>query len=306
MVPHDVHYTYTHRVSLDEHGLRNQPLDRKQPGETRILVLGDSEVYGQGVDDAALFTTQLAHRLNEASGGTPAGPVTVVNAGVRAYATDQELAFLEKTGFTLHPDLVVLSVYVNDFEVSNLPEIYRRGLEINGGAPSLFDVKRPAGPEARLLWEGIQLLRRSRAVMTAHDVIAARAGSDGYEMRLIAGTVDADIRRRLAQFEEQLRRFRRLLDAHGTGGVVVIIPAPEQVRRPELPPRYQELVAAAAERAGLPVIDLLPAFRERFPDRVPVLPYDPHYDPSGHALIAEVLARAITTPNAGRTQASAQ
>ncbi|MCK6554769.1 GDSL-type esterase/lipase family protein [Candidatus Binatia bacterium] len=298
MVPHDVHYTYTHLVALDEHGLRTPAFGPKQPGETRILVLGDSEVYGQGVDDAALFTAQLERRLNAGSGARPAQKFTIINAGVRAYATDQELAFLEKTGFGFRPDLVVLCVYVNDFEVTQIAEVYRRGSEINGGAPYLFDVKRPAGPEARLLWSGIQLLRRSRTLMTAHDVIAARSASDGYEMRLVAGTVDDDIRRRSAQFEEQLRRFRRLLDAHRTAGVVVIIPVPEQIRRPELPPRYQDLVAAAAERAGLPAIDLLPAFRTRFPGRAPILPYDPHYDASGHALIAEVLAQAITAPGA--------
>lgn len=303
MVPHDVHYTYAHPVRLDALGLRNPPRPHRHPDEYRILVLGDSEVYGQGVGDEAVFTARLEQLLNARDGTGHPGRFTVINAGVRAYATDQELAFLEKTGVRLRPHLVLLCVYVNDFEPTDIAAVHRRSVAINGGGPYLFDLRRPAGPGARLLWEGVQLLRRSRVIMTVHDVLMARRARDGYEMRLVAGIVDDDIRHRIARFERELGRFLRSLAEARASGVVVVIPAPEQVRSPALPPRYQELVAAAASRVGVPVIDLLPAFRARFADRVPVLPYDPHYDPAGHALIAETLAERLPVLVPGLLQA---
>lgn len=289
MMPHDIHYTYTYRVEVNEDGLRNPLVGPKQPQEFRVLVLGDSEVYGQGLPEADLFTTRLQTALNTSSGRDTSRTFNVINSGVRAYSTDQEVAFLKKTGLAMQPDLVLLCVYVNDLELVAIKQLYDHATSVNNGAPYLFDLRMPSGVAARLLWEGVQLLRRSRVLMYTHDVIFAYYASDTYEMRLIAGVVDDDIRQRVAVFKHQLEAFRDLLAAHRTAGTIVIIPAPEQVRNRARPARYQDLVTSAATEVGLPVIDLLPAFRARFHDSLPVLPYDPHYDASANALIAETL-----------------
>src|SRR5207253_1872724 len=51
MMPRQDHYTYDRRATLDELGFREAPLGAKEPGELRVLALGDSLVYGQGVGD---------------------------------------------------------------------------------------------------------------------------------------------------------------------------------------------------------------------------------------------------------------
>src|SRR5437899_3035923 len=71
------------RVRINDKGLRGRdyPYERVA-GRRRILVLGDSFVFGYGVEQEEIFTTVLEGLL----------PATeVINAGVSGYGTDQEL-----------------------------------------------------------------------------------------------------------------------------------------------------------------------------------------------------------------------
>jgi lysophospholipase L1-like esterase len=79
----------THAVSINQMGLREAhttPRNTSSPVR-RVVVLGDSFTFGQGVDDATLFTTQLERRLNERQTDLK---YEVINAGVPGYGTGQE------------------------------------------------------------------------------------------------------------------------------------------------------------------------------------------------------------------------
>lgn len=73
---------------------------------TRILVLGDSFVFGWGVGDDETLPAQLQAVLN-------AGvdyPLHVINLGIPAYSPGRSAALLEKQGLALDPDVVLLVV----------------------------------------------------------------------------------------------------------------------------------------------------------------------------------------------------
>jgi hypothetical protein len=74
-----------------------------------VLVVGDSYAFGLGVSEADALPGRLEAALR-ASGC----PAEVVNFGIPAYHTGQELALLERIGFALEPELVVLLYYAND------------------------------------------------------------------------------------------------------------------------------------------------------------------------------------------------
>jgi hypothetical protein len=77
----------------------------RTPGTPRILVLGDSQAWGDGVADHETFSALL-----------DGGRVEVVNLAVIGYGTDQQLLALERTGAAYRPDVVVVAFYVgNDF-----------------------------------------------------------------------------------------------------------------------------------------------------------------------------------------------
>jgi lysophospholipase L1-like esterase len=80
----------------------------RDPEETRILVLGDSVVYAQGLDEEDAFCVLLEERLSAEL------PVRVMNAGANGWDTHYQRLFLETKGLAADPDLVILAWNWND------------------------------------------------------------------------------------------------------------------------------------------------------------------------------------------------
>jgi hypothetical protein len=79
----------------------------KPPGVRRIIALGDSFTFGQGVDLHERFTELVAERLG----------CEVVNLGACAFGTDQEVLAFEHEGSAYAPDVVLLTVFLgNDLD----------------------------------------------------------------------------------------------------------------------------------------------------------------------------------------------
>jgi hypothetical protein len=110
-------------VRINALGLRGGEVrPAKAPGTKRVLVLGDSFVFGVGVDEEHLFTSRLSELLTD----SPGGPYEVVNMGVSGYSTDQEYLLFRELGRTLGPDLVLLVVTDNDFSGNAVGFAYAR------------------------------------------------------------------------------------------------------------------------------------------------------------------------------------
>jgi len=88
-------------------GYRSQEL-RPDPAATRrVLVLGDSYVFGEGIQEADRFDTLLSARFPDWS---------FVNLGVMGYGTDQQLIAARPMHQDLVAgDLILLITYLNDF-----------------------------------------------------------------------------------------------------------------------------------------------------------------------------------------------
>jgi len=101
-------------AKVNQHGLRGPEFpERKPPGEFRIVVLGDSMVFGVGVDDADTLPARLEAALKDRAG---AGPIRVLNEGVFGYNLAQETRHFEDVGARLRPDLLLLSLVHNDMD----------------------------------------------------------------------------------------------------------------------------------------------------------------------------------------------
>lgn len=120
-------------VTINALGQRGGEIAVAKPaGTRRVVVLGDSIVFGAGVADDATFCTRLNERL---------GPeVTVINAGVSGYNATQMGARFFHRDAALQPDLLVVGFFDDD-----LNEPYRVG------APSLT-ARLTAGS---VLWQGL-------------------------------------------------------------------------------------------------------------------------------------------------------
>jgi hypothetical protein len=249
---HEIHFT----ADTNEDGLRGHaPTPARQPGEARVLVLGDSYAFGLGVESDETFAALLETRLRASR------PVRVLNAGVPGYGTAQELAYYEHRGERLAPDLVLLAFYQNDFEDNMKHYVFTNGFLMRDpllvfGQPSFaieFLAKKILHPTAVLLtgdgWEGAVDESRTRALLA----------------------------RLQARCREQHRPF-----------VVLNIPDREQTKYAGNPPDLRG--ARAAPMAGM--IDLLPLIQAS--DATPYL-RDGHLNRHGHALAAEVLTPVVAS-----------
>jgi hypothetical protein len=107
-LPNDIHYGYDQLTALNRLGLRGPEVTAKQPGECRILLLGETQVYGLGIPDKQLLSHVLEVQLGQTTSGQR---YRVINLGVRAYKLNQQLALLENLALALEPDLVVILIY---------------------------------------------------------------------------------------------------------------------------------------------------------------------------------------------------
>jgi lysophospholipase L1-like esterase len=104
-------------------GLRD--IEFEQASKPAILFLGDSMVWGNGVERSERFTDLLRARLPD---------FTLVNAGISGYGTDQEYLLLTKLWDRIKPDVVMLVVCVqndrNDNSANVRYEAYKPYFEL--------------------------------------------------------------------------------------------------------------------------------------------------------------------------------
>ncbi len=278
MVP-GVHYTYQHRVEVNSLGLRGPELAPKQPGERRILFLGDSLTYGQGVagDETVAAALEQALRARDTS-----RPWSVVNAGLRAYGTSHELGLLEELGARIQPDVVLLGWYWNDVSERAIQPTFEAFLPRGEFA---FDTGGRVEGWAWLRWQAQQLPRRSALVMLVHDLF-----SDKNQL-FEAGIVE----RGFQTLAELLPRFRARCAELGATPVMVIFPDANRLAGATGTRPYDERAVALARAHELELIELLPALEPLYvaDEHLPVIAFDGHYDAAANRAMGTFLAERL-------------
>ncbi len=105
------------KISINASGLRGAEVAPRQPGEKRVLMLGDSFVFGQGVDDDEAIPARLQAVL-----GRGDRPVVVGNAGMTGTGPREWSYTLERLRPTFMPDAVVAVVYMGNDVLDTLQE----------------------------------------------------------------------------------------------------------------------------------------------------------------------------------------
>ncbi len=251
-------------VATNEIGLRERPIAPKQPGEMRVLLLGDSVVFGWGV---AVEKT-AGRRLEALLASALARPVTVINSGVGSYNTVQQLAFLEQRGREIAPDAVVLLYVENDIDVkeATFDPLARRSLR--GKSP----------PEVlTLLVEKSWTYRL--ALFARQYVRAGRTENFDPNARGVAGSMQA------------LSNMAAYCRDHGLQFHAFYYRA-----RPAQPSESAPLLAlvkATAQRASITAEDVSPWWQGRDMRSVTNSIVDSHPNEHGHDVLARGMARSL-------------
>jgi lysophospholipase L1-like esterase len=325
----------SHHVHQNALGFRGPDVPFARTRARRLAVLGDSFVWGFGVEDDQIFTALLAR-------ASPT-PLEVVNLGVSGYGTDQELLLWRLLGQNFKPDTVLLLVtpYTDVFDVAS-PVRYRYPkpvFRLDPAGPVLENVPVPRRADGRwdvegtrtLDLEGFWLLRAAahsavvsavvgaatanasmRTALEAHGLVPERQAGLDVEQKILVTPLPDETRR---GWEILVALLGVLADEVGRSGahlVVAAAPTPVQVypelwdafRRRHDPPAGTtwdldspaRILAEACRARGIRLVDLLSGLREAGRSD-PYLYYrwNMHWTPAGHRVVADVLAGALAT-----------
>lgn len=300
---------FTNRDRINSLGLNDAERSvEKPPGTRRILMLGDSFIFGQGVPREKTVASLLEERLHG---------VEVVNAGIPGYCLDQEYLFYRDRGRRLEPDLVLVAFFVNDLEAPRFEMDLTRGED---GLPAYFTptegtLRRRQESVARSAVSGwlrahslFYVLVRNRI-----DNLLFRLGNpDRSRAEAVQPPAFAPIflvepdEETSAKWESAYRTLDALEDlvrADGSDLALLSVPSPNQISEEEFerwgrtrgldPSRYSrrkpyETLSAWCERSGTPCLDLLKTFEGRDRDRH-YFRWDLHWTPEGHRLAADAI-----------------
>jgi hypothetical protein len=258
-------------VQTNAMGIRaNREYDlQRVPGNRRIVLIGDSFTWGEGVKNSETFARLLEERLDRTE---------VINLGVHGYGTDQQLLYLRELGLRFRPDIVVLGLFEEDVNrnvLSFRDYAKPRFVPVNGG---LELINTPV-PEPNTILSRPQELPVSRL-----GALVAKSLQS-----LVERTI---FRTPLSESAEMvttiaiLEAARRESEASGAKFVLMFIPWSNfEDGKP-----VEEELARWASESGTDYLDLTGRFASLPPEQRARL-YAPggHWTAQGHAVVASIL-----------------
>ena len=274
---------YLTPVYTDALGMRS-PQAKSEDKGTRILFLGDSFIFGQGVTAEQSIPAMVQRDLAAANSSA-----VVFNAGVPGYGTRQEELWLREYGPQVKPNLVVLGVFLGNDLVDNITSSRSRFTDGRFTAP-------PASwhtPITRWLFDHSHVYRLARRAVdeangkrhgaTARDALTFPAPAVARQEADSTSASIGDLQRDAEQLDAQLLAVL-IPDEMQLGAAV----GSDSLSYPNL--AFARILCAH----GIPFIDLTGPFRdaESRGDHL-YLRQDRHWNAKGHDLAARLVSRAV-------------
>jgi lysophospholipase L1-like esterase len=255
------------RYRINRHGFRGPDWsERKAPGALRVLLLGDSFAFGEGVR----WEDTLGERLEALLSRELAVPVEVINVATSGWNTQDEGVYLAGRARHFGPDLVLVLYVLNDAG-------YPVGVDL------WEDFRRAYEPPA---W-----LRHSWLA----SFVYARVARDLQGRRYVESMVESgrSHRERWDWSFVWLSRSQQVAAEIGAGYAVALFPFLYRLDAGHPFRPLHQMVGEACEELGIPFLDLLPAFEGRSYTELWVHPSDQHPNEEAHRIAAEAIARFV-------------
>ncbi|MBI3725578.1 SGNH/GDSL hydrolase family protein [bacterium] len=312
-------------VSINSLGFRDSEdfPEKKPEGETRVVFLGDSFLYAALLPFEETFPERCERAL-----AAKAGKVRAINTGAPGFGTNHERAMLEHYALPLSPDAVVLCFFVGN----DVLETLTLDRWVVDADHALRSEKREMSLRKRLLMQSklFQIIEATDAYQRiAHPRKFRKAGAQGTasdERYLDIEWTRLEQWRKGASARPPLDEAWRLVGEHlkgivessrsaGAAPVVLVIPDEIQVDatlRSRVCAAYsldendydleqpQRKLKELAQALSVPVVDVLPAFREQGSQGGLYIPRDTHWNARGHELAAGLLSPVLEAALSGR------
>lgn len=245
----------------------------KAPDAYRILFLGDSFTYGQGLmSESETFVKRIVARLNERQPGSSETRYEAFNGGIPASLTPEWVRLCDEIFDSYHPDLVVAVFFLRDGLA---------GITSIGQIDQIRDGMRQYAKDSFLFRHSFmyRFFRERRA----QDELSAK-----YLSQMQHGYLgDAEQTRQWRQAQADLLTIKRRAFEVNARFAMVVFPVLFDLT-PDYPLKSvcHEIVRFA-EGDGIPTLSLLPAFMGRDAEPLWISPFDQHPNATGHAIAAE-------------------
>lgn len=266
-------------IFINSYGMRNPDVAvEKKSGVFRIVGLGDSDMFGWGVEE----TENYLHILEQLLGTTAPGAQTIeiLNFGVPGYNTAMEVATYEHLARHFKPDLILVGLTTNDV---NLPA---------------FLLERPTffGEHRSVLLKALYSLMPTRGGALRNYRLNGRSAEDQSRIR--------HEYRDMVGIDGMIRAFNRLHTLTRTENIPVVVFSITTDDNLE-----QTVSEQVSKRLGFAHVTGVPYAREYLrsrglPDTPEVWqktfwlsPTDNHPNPFAHRLIAQLLHREFRRHN---------
>ena len=243
-------YTHDKAVSTNSIGIRDKEFKNEIPHNTyRVLALGDSQTFGNGLESADTWPKQLQLQLNQKSTGKH---VEVINCGLPASDTWQHEIILKRMLETYQADAVVLAFYVNDVVKRFTPIPVQR----NAG----YELKERLG----------NILKRSTLLLTLRTTWSTikQSWSPGMgfiqQQALLNGDQSPEIDARWRQVKQSLQAMKKMSDERDVFFGIAALPRRDQVDG-RLPwEAYGDHLGHIAEQLQIPMLVMLPPLQQAY------------------------------------------
>jgi lysophospholipase L1-like esterase len=240
----------------------------KPPGEYRVLTLGDSWTYGNGVQAADSWPKQLERLLQHGR----KDPVFVVNGGLAAGSDDPSGYddWVKQDGLGLSPDLVIVGFCLDDMGNENPNKGHNDVPMLGYRAVKTWPLTGPSH-----IYDYVTKLLEQRR-------LAERRVPDFSEaVKAAPETWNAT--------QQGLRDLKTMLDAVGVPLIVAVFPMLSQLDPPERYPYagLHSMVGDFCREAGIHCVELKDTFLGRRDEDLWVHSTDQHPNDAGQRMIAE-------------------
>lgn len=276
-----------HLVTINALGYRGAqfPLEKLE-GETRVIVVGDSFVYGDYVDDADALPARLEEELRHQCAST-----RVVNAGVGGSTIIEQL-HMARRSVVLRPDLMLLVFSENDLtDLAKSVSLWDQ-LAANRAAKSrgLLGIAYPFLRKTALF----QLALKARGAMSNRDAERNLARETRADSQTVHGKARPDLvpSKYAEMYRTQLAELQQWTRQQNIPLMFAVYPSHLTLQQT----RGRDLVDWAlntGSNLGLPTIDLSVALQGTEVLPLYLLPHDGHPSPAGYRRAAGALADSV-------------
>ncbi len=256
---------------------------KKNPDVFRILVMGGSNVWGDGIaDESDTFCARLQDKLNA---DLPSRRFEVLNGGIRGYNSFQIMLFFTRWAWRFEPDLVLLYMNRND-------SVSMRGLF------RLRDLLKDDERAAR-----VSRARRILSQSALYNLATRRYAGARHDFRTISFVERMTLQEvnPPEDVKENMRDILRKAREIGAKAALVSEFWGEDVKARNsdiIVPRVREATALLAREEGVPYFDALDAFPKNYRVEDVVFAHDTvHLNAYGHAALADMLFDFLVREN---------